>query len=107
MSEDEVFSAAYAFRDYYRHKAAIDSGAMYQVAMPKKTPKRKQPARTVQQSVHSIPLEEASSSLVIATNIPVAPARKDEIVEVIKSVTIFWGIVHLLYIFVTWYIGKY
>ena len=105
MTEKEAFSAARAYRDYLRHKDAIDSGAMYQIAIPRKITRRKA-ARSVQPSVHTIPVEETASAQVTVTPLIVARAPKENLIRVCAIVCLLLGFVLVVYNFVSRFIRE-
>ena len=105
MSEDEVFSAARAYRNYHRHKGTCSTGVKVQVAVPK-TSIRRRSAIGVQPSVRIVPVKEESLSLVPANTLHAAQARKNKFIKLCEIILFLWGAVHLVYTFVTRFIGR-
>ena len=63
MSEDEIFSAARAFKDSRRHRDANGSDARVRVVRPRRAVVST-PPEDVKPSVHTIPLDVHVSSVV-------------------------------------------
>ena len=103
MSEDEVFDAARFYRKYRLRQGTINSGVKNQVARSGPTTTRK-PAEGVYPSAHAIPVDESIPPLVTVSTLTAAPPRKEKIFKLCQFISVFWGLLHLVYTVITWVI---